>query len=102
MTRLTKTQIGLLYDVENFLKSVVGESGEVLMLSLHNGWERIDVTFFDGNGSQHSFVPGKNFQEKIDAVFTIKAQAKSNAALAKENEIKSLRKRLEQLTGVSA
>ena len=102
MTRLTKTQIGLLSDVEKFLKSVVGESGEVLMFSLHSGWQSIDVTFFDCNGRQHSFVPGQNFQEKIDAVLAIKAGAKANAAQAKENEIKSLRERLERLTGEAA
>lgn len=102
MTLLTQTQIGLLSNVEGFLKSVVVESGEVLMLSLHCGWQRIDVTFFDGNGRQHSSVPGQNFQEKIDAVLAIKAGTKADAAFAKENEIKSLRERLERLTGEAA
>lgn len=102
MTILTKTQINLLSNVEGFLKSVVVESREVLMLSLHCGWQSIDVTFFDGNGRQHSFVPGQNFQEKIDAVLAIKAGAKADAAFTKENEIKSLRERLERLTGDAA
>ena len=102
MNILTKTQINLLSNVEEFLKSIVGESGEALMLSLHSGWKRIDVAFFDVNEGQHSFVPGQNFQEKIDAVLAIKAGAKANAAQAKENEIKSLRERLERLTGDAA
>lgn len=102
MTLLTQTQIGLLSNVEGFLKSVVVESGEVLMLSLHCGWQAIDVTFFDAHCRQHSSVPGQNFQEKIDAVLAIKAGAKADAAFAKENEIKSLRERLERLTGDAA
>lgn len=102
---LTDKQRAVLNEAEQILVSIIRHKNEVLMLSLHAGWERFSTTYFTPNEVQHGGIwvsdkPG--FAAKVDRIMEIRAEEDGRADDIRAERIERLRAELASLTGEAA
>ncbi len=103
---LTNKHRATLDEAERILIGLLVDEEEVLMFSLHGGWEGLSTTYFTPNKVQHGIWPTLSngrptLSDKITRALEIRAEEESQADEARAERIERLRDELERLTGES-
>lgn len=99
MSALTQAERDTLNAAEQILVNML-VSDEVLMFSLHHGWEGISLTYFTPNKAQHGWLQARDdhtFAGKIDRALEIRAAEEGNADHIKAERIAALKAELAAL-----
>lgn len=99
--RLTDEQRQTLNAAEQILVGLL-VPGEVLMFSIHHGWDALSTTYFSPSdvqyGSLWSADGDNSVSGKIDRALAIRADEAANADKVKAERVERLRKELADLT----
>lgn len=100
MRVLTEAERATLNDAEQILVNLLVPN-EVLMLSLHHGWESFSATYFSPSKAQHGsmWVPeDRTLAGKVSHALALRADEEGRADQIKAERVASLKAELAALT----
>ncbi len=100
MSALTQAERDTLNAAEQILLRKLAVPGEVVMTSLHAGWQNVSVSYFTPNHVHHTSLwrPGcETLADKIDYALELKAGEEGRAEQIKRERIAKLKAELDAL-----